>query len=70
MHRHIHHHVHYHEGDEDEAGLPPLEERRRIEQASEERVKQKLAEQAMAEGPFGSGPWVFHMRMLHISYTA
>lgn len=49
VHRHIHHHVHYHEGDGEEAGLPSLEERRRIEQASEDRVKQKLAEQGMGE---------------------
>eukprot|EP00913_Durusdinium_trenchii_P002384 g2201.t1 len=47
VHRHIHHHVHYHEGDGEEAGLPSLEERRRIEQASEDRVKQKLAEQEL-----------------------
>jgi len=63
VHRHIHHHVHYHEGDgEEQAALPSLEERRRIEQASEDRVKQKLAEQGMGEmeagfpGPHGVDP--------------
>eukprot|EP00435_Cladocopium_sp_Y103_P018562 s2266_g4.t1 len=56
VHRHIHHHVHYHEGDGEEPALPSMEERRRIEQASEDRVKQKLAEQGMGEMEQGFGP--------------
>lgn len=56
VHRHIHHHVHYHEGDGEEPALPSMEERRRIEQASEDRVKQKLAEQGMGEMDQGFGP--------------
>jgi len=49
VHRHIHHHVHYHEGEGD-APLPSVEEQRRIEQSSEDRVKRQLEEQGLPPG--------------------
>eukprot|EP00930_Biecheleria_cincta_P082493 TRINITY_DN72216_c0_g1_i1.p1 TRINITY_DN72216_c0_g1~~TRINITY_DN72216_c0_g1_i1.p1 ORF type:complete len:1544 (-),score=413.28 TRINITY_DN72216_c0_g1_i1:49-4611(-) len=50
VHRHIHHHVHYHEG-EGEAEQGSLDDRRRIEQVSEDRVRQQLEQQdAMGMG--------------------
>eukprot|EP00931_Biecheleriopsis_adriatica_P005534 TRINITY_DN107033_c0_g1_i1.p1 TRINITY_DN107033_c0_g1~~TRINITY_DN107033_c0_g1_i1.p1 ORF type:complete len:1559 (+),score=429.79 TRINITY_DN107033_c0_g1_i1:111-4679(+) len=54
VHRHIHHHVHYHEGEEGE-GSPgaSMEDRRRIENSSEERVRQQLEAQEMQMGQMG-----------------
>lgn len=47
VHRHIHHHMHYHEGDEGSGGEaapggPSEEDRRKIEMASEARVRDQL----------------------------
>jgi len=58
VHRHIHHHVHYHEGDDEEGAipLPSIEERRRIEQASENRIKQQLAQEGLPMDPMHVDP--------------
>jgi len=51
VHRHIHHHVHYHEGGEDgEAGSPSMDDRRRIEMQSEDRIRTQLEAQEMSYG--------------------